>query len=233
VPDTEDCLTPIRRSVREVLEPWCAAGASGALRVLEHPGGTLYLTDGHLTYAECPLVNGVGGILVSSGRLAGHIWRSALAAGAASHRVGDVLVADNHLTGPELESATMSALLGAALLLLDSTATARFEPGVTHTLGTVCALDLDTLCTEVDRKRRRLEDEWFDAPLEALDATAAEPVRAAPLEVTGRDDALPRRYPAGRVPPPSNRRARDHASSGADYPSHTLLRIRRALLEMP
>jgi hypothetical protein len=120
--------------VSSVLEPWCAAGATGALHVLDPPGGTVYLMDGQLTYAECPLATGVAGLLLTP--------------------------------GTDLAAAAVSALFGAALFLLDASATAQFEPGVVHPVGMVCLLDLRTVCVEVRRRRRLLDDTWPDTSLD-------------------------------------------------------------------
>ena len=56
---------------------------TGALVVGGHPGGTVYLIEGHVTYAESPAAPGVGELLTASGRLAGRTWQAALDAGTA------------------------------------------------------------------------------------------------------------------------------------------------------
>ena len=39
-------------TLRGALEPWCAIGATGALRVEDPPGGAIYIVDGRLSYAS-------------------------------------------------------------------------------------------------------------------------------------------------------------------------------------
>jgi hypothetical protein len=46
--------SPHAARLRDVLEPWCAAGATGALRVTGPPGGAIFLTGGRLTNALTP-----------------------------------------------------------------------------------------------------------------------------------------------------------------------------------
>ena len=56
-------------TLRGALEPWCAVGATGALRVEDPPGGAIYIVDGRLSFAECGLVSGVDKLLTASGRV--------------------------------------------------------------------------------------------------------------------------------------------------------------------
>src|SRR5262245_48875940 len=114
--------------LRDALEPWCAAGVSGALRVLDAPGGAVYLVDGQVEYAECPVVSGVDRLLTASGRLPAEAWRAALAAGRTQHRVGDELLAAGLLTRLELETVAVLALYDAAHFLFDTAVEVRFEP---------------------------------------------------------------------------------------------------------
>lgn len=161
-------------TLRHVLEPWCAAGATGALRVLDAPGGTIYLADGELAYAECPFVCGVDRLLTASGRLTPEQWRSALAAGRAGRRVGQVLVDEGLLTTVELETVQLLALHDAAYFLLDTAGETRFEVGAAPVVGTAGTESLDGVCREVDRRRRVLDDAWPD---HAIDTAAVLPAR--------------------------------------------------------
>lgn len=164
---------PLHR-LRDALEPWCAAEVSGALRVLDAPGGSVYLVDGLVAYAECPAVPGLDRLLTASGRIPAEAWRAALAAGRGTSKVGAELVSAGLLTTAELESVVLLALHDAAYFLFDALAQVRFEPGAVHPLGTTCAVDLRTLCTEVDRRKQVLVEEWPDA---AIDTAAVVPVR--------------------------------------------------------
>jgi hypothetical protein len=164
---------PLHR-LRDALEPWCAAQVTGALRILDPPGGSVYLVDGRIGYAECPAVPGLDRLLTASGRVPAEAWRAALAAGRATNRVGAELVSAGLLTTAELESVVLLALHDAAYFLFDALAQVRFEPGAVHPLGTGCAVDLATLCTEVDRRKQVLVEAWPDA---AIDTAAVVPAR--------------------------------------------------------
>jgi hypothetical protein len=165
-------LTHLR--VRDALEPWSASGATGALRALGPPGGTVYLTAGRVSYAECPLACGVNRLLTASGRLGADIWRTALAAGRSTGRVDVELTRHGLLQRLELESAYLAATYGAAHFLLDARCEVRFEMGVRHPMGPVLDIDLADVCAEVDRRRQALHDAWPDA---AVDTSPVIPVR--------------------------------------------------------
>jgi len=170
-----DLRTPPK--LRDALEPWCASGVSGALRVLDAPGGSVYLVDGLIEYAECPVVSGVDRLLTASGRLPAESWRAALAAGRTQHRVGAELLTGGLLTRIELETVTVLAVFDAAHFLFDTVVEVRFEPGVRHPLGPACGLELRAVCDEVDRRKRLLVDAWPDA---SIDTAAVVPVRRLP-----------------------------------------------------
>ena len=160
--------------LRDALEPWCAAGATGVLRAADIPGGSVYLAEGRLAFAECPLVCGVDRRLTASGRLPPEAWRAALAAGRSTCRVGVELVEQGHLTAGELELVALLALFDAALLLFDVATAAPFESGATHVLGTGRTVALTDVCREVDRRRRLLDDAWPDP---GIDTSAVIPAR--------------------------------------------------------
>jgi hypothetical protein len=163
--------------LRDVLEPWCAAEVSGALRVLDAPGGSVYLVDGRLEYAESPVVSGVDRLLTASGRLPADAWRAALTAGRQRGEVAEELVGGGLITRVELETVALLALYDAAHFLFDTVAEVRFEPGVRHPLGLDCRLDLAAACREVDRRKRLLIDAWPDA---SIDTAAVIPARRLP-----------------------------------------------------
>jgi hypothetical protein len=117
-------------SVRAALEHWCAAGETGALRILGPPGGEIYLIDGRVAYAECPASSGIEDLL-------------AISAGAELELIA---------------LSALSALFGATMLQLDATADTRFDAGVRHPFGVEPALTLEALCSEVDRRRTILPE---------------------------------------------------------------------------
>ncbi len=160
--------------LREVLEPWCAAGVSGVLRVPFPPGGAVYVHDGKLEYAECPLAGGVKRLLTRPGRLKLGTWRQAVAAGRETSQVGQQLVDTGHLTRFELEATVLTAVFDAAFFLFDLTETRGFEPGTRSYLGHSHALDVAVVGHEVDRRKRLLADAWPDP---AVDTMAVRPCK--------------------------------------------------------
>jgi hypothetical protein len=161
-------------TLRGALEPWCAVGATGALRVEDPPGGAIFIVDGRLSYAECGLVSGVDKLLTASGRVPADVWRAAVAAGRATGRIGDTLISDGHISRHELALSALSALMDAAFFLFDAAVTAQFEPDAVNPLGAFCELEFAAVCTEVDRRRRLLDDVWPDP---AIDTAAVVPAR--------------------------------------------------------
>lgn len=161
-------------TLRGALEPWCAIGATGALRVEDPPGGAIFIVDGRLSYAECALVSGVDKLLTASGRVPADVWRAAVASGRSTGRIGDTLIADGHISRNELALSALSALMDAAFFLFDAAVTAQFEPDAVNPLGAFCELEFAAVCAEVDRRRRLLDDVWPDP---AIDTAAVVPAR--------------------------------------------------------
>ena len=160
--------------LRDALEPWCAAGATGGLRALDPPGGVVYLHNGRLTYAECPVASGVDRLLTASGRLSADAWRAAVSAGRGSRRVGDELVQRGLLTPTELETIVLAALYGAAHFLFDTPTDVRFDVGAGHPIGQVVDVELRSACAEVDRRHRMLANACADS---RVDSHAIVPAR--------------------------------------------------------
>jgi hypothetical protein len=159
-----------------------AAGArqTGALMVGGHPGGTVYVLEGRVIYAESPAAPGVGELLTSSGRLAGRTWQSALDLGTSTARVGRLLVEQGHLTQGELELCVLGATYDAAYFVLaDRSAPAEFIPGATHWLGPVVHIDAAAVDREVQR-RIGLLDKICPNPL--IDVSPVIPVPRPPRE---------------------------------------------------
>ena len=103
---------------------------TGALMVGGQPGGTVFLDEGMVIYAESPAAPGVGELLTASGRLAGRTWQAALDAGSAGGRVGQLLVDQGHLTQGELELCVLGAIYDAGYFALSpAAAPVEFRPG--------------------------------------------------------------------------------------------------------
>ncbi|HET6532846.1 MAG TPA: DUF4388 domain-containing protein [Actinoplanes sp.] len=155
-------------------------GQTGALVVGGHPGGTVYLLEGAVVYAESPAAPGVGELLTASGRLAGRTWQAALDAGSAAGRVGQRLLDDGHLTQGELELCVLGAIYDAGYFTLGPAgASAEFRAGVTHWLGPVVRVDPAAVIREA-RRRVRLLDQIHPHP--EVDAAPVIPVLRPPVE---------------------------------------------------
>jgi hypothetical protein len=145
-----------------------------------HPGGTVYLIEGHVTHAESPAAPGVGELLTASGRLAPRTWQAALDAGTAGGQVGQLLVAHGHLTQGELELCVLGVIYDAAYFALSpASAQVEFVDGATHWLGPVIRVDAAAVNREA-RRRTRLLDEICPRPL--VDTAPVIPVARPPVE---------------------------------------------------
>jgi hypothetical protein len=153
---------------------------TGALVVGGHPGGTVYLIEGHVTHAESAAAPGVGELLTASGRLAGRTWQAALDAGTSRAQVGHLLVTQGHLTQGELELCLLGTIYDAAYFALSAaSAPVDFLDGAMHWLGPVVQVDAAALNRE-SRRRARLLDEIF--PDARVDAAPVIPVSRLPVE---------------------------------------------------
>ncbi|GAB1645690.1 DUF4388 domain-containing protein [Krasilnikovia sp. MM14-A1259] len=163
-----------------LLRQAAAERRTGALVVTGRPGGTLYLTDGLVTYAESPAAPGVGELLTASGRLAARTWQAALDVGTARSQVGRLLLDQGHLTRGELELCVHGATYDAAYFALGPAAAgADFVAGETHWLGAMVWIDPEAVDHE-SRRRQRLLDEIF--PFPHLDSAPVSPVARPPAE---------------------------------------------------
>ena len=152
----------------------------GALVVQGHPGGTVYVLDGLVTYAESPAAPGVGELLTASGRLAGSTWQAALDAGTSRGQVGQLLLEQGHLTRGELELCVLGAIYDAAYFALAAPGgTVEFLPGATHWLGPVIRVE-PAAVTRESRRRARLLDGIFPHP--EVDVAPVIPAPRAPVE---------------------------------------------------
>jgi hypothetical protein len=153
---------------------------TGALVVGGHPGGTVYLIEGHVTHAESPAAPGVGELLTASGRLAPRTWQAALDAGAPDGRVGQLLIAQGHLTQGELELCVLGVIYDAAYFALSpASAPVEFTAGAMHWLGPVIRVDAAAVNREA-RRRARLLDEIH--PHAQVDSAPVIPVARPPVE---------------------------------------------------
>ncbi|MBU2669823.1 ADAM 12 protein [Actinoplanes bogorensis] len=153
---------------------------TGVLVVGGHPGGAVYLLEGHVIYAESPAAPGVGELLTASGRLAGRTWQNALDLGTSTARVGRLLVEQGHLTQGELELCVLGAIYDAAYFALSPvSAPVEFLTGATHWLGAVVHVEPEAVNREVARRVVLLDEIFPDA---RVDTTAVAPVVRPPRE---------------------------------------------------
>lgn len=144
------------------------------------PGGTVYLIEGLVSYAESASAPGVGELLTASGRLAARTWQAALDAGTAEARVGRILLDAGHLTQGELELAVLGATYDAAYFALaPASARVAFLDGATHWMGRVVRVEAAAITREA-RRRTRLLDEICPDP--RIDTEPVIPVPRPPVE---------------------------------------------------
>ncbi|MEU8231276.1 helix-turn-helix domain-containing protein [Actinoplanes sp. NPDC048967] len=153
---------------------------TGALVVGGHPGGTVYLIEGQVSYAESAAAPGVGELLTASGRLAARTWQAALDAGTSRAQVGRLLLDQGHLTQGELELCVLGATYDAAYFALSpASAPVDFLDGAAHWLGPIVRVDPAAVTREA-RRRARLLDEIYPHP--QLDTAPVIPVPRPPVE---------------------------------------------------
>jgi hypothetical protein len=153
---------------------------TGALVVGGHPGGTVYLIDGLVSYAESPSAPGVGELLTASGRLAPRTWQAALDAGTSRGRVGRLLLDQGHLTQGELELVVLGTTYDAAYFALAAaSAPVDFLDGATHWMGPIVRVEAAAINRE-SRRRARLLDEICPDP--RIDTEPVIPVPRPPAE---------------------------------------------------
>ncbi|MCZ7415808.1 MULTISPECIES: transcriptional regulator [unclassified Streptomyces] len=150
-------MTP---TAERILGELSADRATGALT---GPGGTLYLHEGEIAYAESPLAPGVEALLTAEGRVARAAWQRAAARQGPRRTIARRLVESGSIPRGELEIRCVSALFDAAYFVLapeSDGGPGRFRPGAEHWLGAVRPVAAAVLAREIRRRRRLLEDLW-------------------------------------------------------------------------
>jgi len=135
-------------------------GACGALRVDGEPGGTIYLSDGQLAFAESSAAPDLGSRLVNSRRLGVDQWRRAQRDSRAYGCAGDMLLRRGLIDVAEwqalLRSAALDALLALAIQLSGPGAGIAFVPRQAHRDGSVLRMDLGWAWAHAAREAERL-----------------------------------------------------------------------------
>ncbi len=178
---------PTPEPLRSALDRLAAAGATGALRVDGTPGGTIWLVDGEIRYADTPVLPGAGERLTAAGRVSGRAWDRAYQSAKIDGQVAPTLADGGHLAHGELAAPVLATVYEAAHLLLnDAGAPARFHAGLRHWLGDVTGVTLADLDAEIARRQRLLGD----APAPPQPAGEAPAPAAGPVVpvVPGADD---------------------------------------------
>ncbi|MEV0589018.1 DUF4388 domain-containing protein [Nonomuraea sp. NPDC050310] len=144
--------------------------ATGALRVGRL--GTVFLSDGRVTYIECSASTRLEDVLTADGRVTENALRRAHKDGAAS------LVEQGLLTRAELQYCALISTMDAAFFLLPArSARPRFVPGERHWLGPQWYFEVAGLVRECGRRRAELERAWSSTE---LDNVPVVPVRRLP-----------------------------------------------------
>ncbi|MFF4777289.1 hypothetical protein ACFY05_30975 [Microtetraspora fusca] len=162
--------------------------ATGSLKIGRV--GTIFLTRGRVSYAECTGTPGVEELLTASGRISAGAVRKArqTATGESGPQSGgDLLVDAGVLTRGELEFCVLGATLDASYFLLGPALAAaggarpapkpRFRDGERHWLGTHWFFDVPGLFQECRRRKAQLDRAW---PSSELDTRPVIPVRRIP-----------------------------------------------------
>ncbi|MFI7706404.1 hypothetical protein [Nonomuraea sp. NPDC049480] len=141
--------------------------STGALRVGR--SGTIFLSDGRVTYMECAQTPTVERLLVARGRMTEAALRALQADGGCVR-----LLEDGPVTPGELQYAVLGVVLDAAFFLLPASGTRpKFRPGDEHWLGGQWFFDVPGLVRECARRRAQLAQAWPSAEADTL------PVRPA------------------------------------------------------
>ncbi|MFC4014979.1 hypothetical protein ACFOY2_47740 [Nonomuraea purpurea] len=142
--------------------------STGALRLGRN--GTIFLSDGRVTYMECAQTPNVERMLTARGRMTEAALRGLQADGGCER-----LLAEGAVTRGELQYAVLGVVLDAAFFLLPTGGTRpKFRPGERHWLGGQWFFDVAGLVRECARRRACLAETWPSADVDML------PVRPMP-----------------------------------------------------
>ncbi|MEU6713586.1 hypothetical protein ABZ897_19040 [Nonomuraea sp. NPDC046802] len=136
--------------------------STGALRLGRN--GTIFLSDGRVTYMECAQTPSVERMLTARGRMTETALRGLQADGGCER-----LLAEGAVTRGELQYAVLGVVLDAAFFLLPTGGTRpKFRPGERHWLGGQWYFDVAGLVRECARRRACLAATWPSADVDTL-----------------------------------------------------------------
>ncbi|MFI7469496.1 DUF4388 domain-containing protein [Nonomuraea sp. NPDC049646] len=145
--------------------------ATGALRLGRN--GTIYLSDGRVTYMECAQTPGVERLFAARGRVPESALRALQADGGRAR-----LLQEGPVTLAELQYAVLGVVQDAAFFLLPVTGVRpKFRPGEEHWLGGQWFFDVEELVRESARRREQLAGIW---PSPEVDTQPVRPVPRLP-----------------------------------------------------
>ncbi len=134
--------------------------STGALRVGR--SGTIFLSEGRVTYMECAHTPSFERLLTARGRMSEAALR-----GAQSDGGRDRLLREGSITQGELQYAVLGVVLDAAFFLLPMSGTRpKFRPGEEHWLGGQWFFDVAGLVRECARRRAQLAGIWPSADVD-------------------------------------------------------------------
>ena len=144
-------------------------GASGALEITGDPGGTIYLHDGYLAFAESPVAPDLGSRLVNSRRILVDQWSRADQDSPPDGCAGDLLIRRGLIDAAEwqalVRSAALDALFGLALAGDPPAAGTSFTFGQARCAGSALRVDAASAWAHVRQEAGRLAGRglWPDA----------------------------------------------------------------------
>ncbi|MGW0805698.1 hypothetical protein [Nonomuraea sp. NPDC002799] len=145
--------------------------STGALRVGRN--GTIFLSDGRVTYMECAQTPSVERLLTARDLMTEAALRGMRADGGCER-----LLKEGPITPGELQYAVLGVVLDAAFFLLPITGTRpKFRPGERHWLGEQWYFDVPGLVRECARRRAQLARIW---PFADVDTLPVRPVARLP-----------------------------------------------------
>ncbi|MGI8336585.1 hypothetical protein ACRYCC_42145 [Actinomadura scrupuli] len=158
--------SPIELELNRLAE----SGATGALHVGAE--GSLFLTDGMVTFAQSERATSLDLLLTASGRVSEQSWQRARARGAppATWKAATA----KRLSHAEFETFVLLAIFDAAFFLLPSSEPAGFAEAERHWLDPIWRITPGTLAHECRRRQAQLEAAW---PYALADDAPVIPIR--------------------------------------------------------
>ena len=136
--------------------------STGALRLGRN--GTIFLSEGRVTYMECAQTPSVERLFTARG-----LMTEAALRGLQSDGGCERLLTEGPITPGELQYAVLGVILDAAFFLLPVNGTRpKFRPGEQHWLGGHWFFDVPGLVRECARRRAQLAQIWPSADVDTL-----------------------------------------------------------------